>query len=246
MRTNMNKNFKGICFGIAITSLTGCTTIGTDFRGVEKEIDFGPEEELKICTFLDDDIKQEDVEQIMAEVKNEFKKFNVKITTPSFSSWKRKGFFGNDILANFIIDVPLTNSCDRNLAFIGRHVGDVVFGLLGTETLGMVDIPTHTRGLIVAERASIGQLLVSPTSTAIHESYHLFGCEHSLSIEGCYAQIKKIKKVARENRKNKNNFFPGIAFDGRPLLELESNNYVAKYVAEIHLKGNQTAISNQD
>src|SRR5439155_326358 len=64
-----------------------------------------------------------------------------------------------------LLQHPLHPQCDRVFALIGRHVGDVVWGLLGLpEVLGAVDDNTSTHGYAVVQRASVNQLFMSPTS----------------------------------------------------------------------------------
>ena len=70
---------------------------------------------------------------------------------------------------------------------------------------------TLSKGVTVAEWGGSINMLVSfmtPSSIAIHETYHLLGCGHSNDARDCYAIIKRMKAAARENRAKGNDFFP--------------------------------------
>jgi len=109
-----------------------------------------------------------------------------------------------------LLQHPLHPQCDRVFALIGRHVGDVVWGLLGLpEVLGAVDDNTSTHGYAVVQRASVNQLFMSPTSVVRHEIYHLLGCSEHFNMSGCYETITAMK---RRKRDGGSDFFP--AWDG--------------------------------
>jgi hypothetical protein len=74
-----------------------------------------------------------------------------------------------------------------------------------------VDDDTHTRGFVVATRASLNQLLASPADTAVHEFYHLLGCPHAATLTACYERIVALKRQIAPGA----DFVPGVGRDGR-------------------------------
>jgi hypothetical protein len=77
-----------------------------------------------------------------------------------------------------------------------------------------------TKGFSVAEIGSFNQMLSmsSATRIAIHETYHLLGCDHGLDAKPCYEKIALIKKIARKSRLAGRDFFPSVTLDQRILM----------------------------
>lgn len=197
--------------------LSACATVGSHNAEHLDALDFGQSEELRICVLADESVTEDDARRLMAGVGEEFSKFGLEITVPWVERWKRPAFLSEGI----VVDVwlrTLDSPCDRLLALVGRHFGDFLFGLLGAEVLGAVDTVTYTRGYVVAETGSLNQLLVRPSETAIHESYHLMGCAHQLSLSDCYKHIQNLKKLAARNRGSGVDFFPSISPKGTAIL----------------------------
>lgn len=194
--------------GVLCYTLMACTSIGIHDESAYLNRDFGPEEPLRICVLLDsEDVSAAEGAALMRPVIEEFAQYKIEISVPWYKAWQRPGFANQKIvegLANRRLQPP----CDRLLALVGRNFGDFMFGLAGVEVLGSVDTVTHTRGYVVSEVASFNQLITPPESAAIHETYHLLGCEHDLAMAACYGRIQKLKAAARKNRESGNDFFP--------------------------------------
>lgn len=223
-------NCKGIAAyflaALCIGAITGCTAVGHhDFAAFEA-LDFGPREELRICVLADQGITEDNAKQLVARVAEEFAVFGLDVTVPWVRPWTRPAFLGEGIVEDVWMK-PLEAPCDRLLALLGRNVGDFLWGLVGMEVLGAVDTPTHTRGYVVAKTASLNQIFVSPSDTAIHESYHFLGCGHGVRLSDCYSNIRKLKQAARNNRERGNDFFPGFSWRGHPLESRQEADAIA-------------------
>lgn len=224
-------------------AVAGCTAVGRhDFAALQAQ-DFGPREELRICVLADEGIDDEAAKRLLASVREEFAVFGLDVTVPWVKPWLRPAFLTNGIVEDVWMK-PLEAPCDRLLALVGRNVGDFLWGLFGMEILGAVDTPTHTRGYVVAKTASLNQIFVSPSDTAIHESYHFLGCSHGVSLSDCYSNIRNLKQAARNNRDRGNDFFPGFSWKGHPLEsrhEVDAITHGA--VRYVQLKGKEEQTS---
>jgi hypothetical protein len=101
---------------------------------------------------------------------------------------------------------PLTPPCDRVMALVNRHLGDIAWNLLQLpEILGAVNDDTLTHGYTVARRASLNQVFESPASVARHEIYHMLGCDEHFNMGRCYAQIAMLKRFKQARG---DTFFP--------------------------------------
>lgn len=207
-------------------AIGGCTAVGRhDFAAFET-LDFGPREELRICILADEGVGNETAKQLLASVSEEFAVFGLDVTVPWIRPWVRPAFLSEGIVEDVLMK-PLEAPCDRLLALVGRNIGDLLWGLSGMEILGAVDTPTHTRGYVVAKTASLNQIFVSPSDTAIHESYHFLGCGHGVSLADCYANIRNLKQAARNNRERGNDFFPGFSWKGHPVESRQEVDAIA-------------------
>ena len=193
-----------------------CTMIGVhDMESVQNS-DFGPREELRVCIYKDVNISEEQAQEIIAEMKDEFAQFNIDIQVPWMTDWERPGFTWDEILTD-VASRPLEAPCDRQFAMVGRDFKDFIWGVIMPEWHGAVETHTMTKGFAVAELGSLNQLatLKSPKAIATHEIYHFLGCGHDLHADACYAQISRIKGAARKNRAMGRDFFPSMNFDGK-------------------------------
>lgn len=202
---------------LALTVLSACTTVGAHHPPLRDSLDFGPAEAVRICLQADDGISEEQARRIIAPAQAEFAAYGIDITVPWVRPWRREGF-GADALFAAVVMQPLDAPCDRQLTLVGRNLGDVLWGLVGVEVLGAVDIATHTRGYVVGQRGSLNQLLQSPAQVAVHETYHLLGCHHDLVLSDCYHRIRELKRLTRQNRAAGNDFFASITHAGKPIL----------------------------
>lgn len=204
---------------LAISLLLGaCTSVGAP-TARQQAFDYGPPMQLRVCVLRAEGLSPERVDTLIAAVNDEFAPYGLEVVVPWVRPWQRTSFTHGDMLAD-VVGRELEPPCDRLVAFVDRHVGDFLWGLVMPEVLGGVDEATHTRGYIVATRASVNQLFTPPTKATVHEFYHLLGCPHSRDLTGCYARIAALKRQARAGT----GFVPGVAPYGRFLATREEAN----------------------
>lgn len=151
--------------------LFGCTTLGLSNPDRLTRIDFGPRLVVNLCLLLDHGITEQDATTLLRDA---WEKDGQELGLPLFVSeirrWERPGFTVQQIAAG-LVHMPLPNDCDRMVAFIGRHAGDVLWGVLGMpEVLGWANNATRTHGYVVAQFASLNQVVTSPSAALRHES----------------------------------------------------------------------------
>ena len=197
----------------------GCTTVGIPDKQAIQNIDFGPPEKLRICMYKDTNISEQQAADIITALQQEFSHFGLIIEVPWVKPWERPAYTGHEIMKNFAA-CPLEAPCDRLLALVGRNVTDFLWGMVMPEIHGAVENVSMTKGFVVAEIGSVNQVMSmsSANRIAIHETYHLLGCDHSLDAKPCYEKIKLVKKIARRNRTDGNDFFPSIPLDKQILF----------------------------
>jgi hypothetical protein len=194
----------------------GCSTIAVDPASYAG--DTGPPVTLRLCLLKDEGISCKQAEAIIAAVTREMALWDIAVTVPWIREWRRPGFF-NSAITRDVAAHPLEAPCDRILALVGRGFKDFAWGMLMPEILGAVESLTHTKGYAVARLGSLNQLLSlhSPADAAIHEIYHMLGCDHGTSAQSCAAQIARLKTQMEQNRADGKDFLPGIDTAGNPL-----------------------------
>ena len=199
------------------TALAGCTTVGLPVPGARSRIDFGPRATIRLCVLRDTGVSEATAQQLVGAIDRAMDPYGIDVTAPWIRPWQRSAFFGEDILNGDIRRRPLEPPCDRLFALVGRNAADALWGLVLPETLGAVETTTHTRGFLVAQVASLNQLLSLsfsfPSRVAVHEFYHMLGCGHALSLSGCYRQIARTKSYFEPGA----DFFPGLTRDLQPI-----------------------------
>ena len=158
---------------------------------------------LRVCVLQAAGVSDARVDRLLASVNREFAAYGIEVVVPWVRPWQRPGF-GHEAMFDDVARRPLESPCDRLVAFADRNAGDFLWGLALPEVLGSVDDATHTRGFVVANRASINQVFMPPGKVAVHEFYHLLGCPHSGSLTRCYERIARLKKA------HSGDFFPGM------------------------------------
>jgi hypothetical protein len=197
--------------------LTGCTSLGSPDKLALGRIDFGPTETIRICVLLDEpSITQTKAEPIISSITQELSQYNIQVEVPWYRSWHRPSGNGFEII-KILAGEQLKAPCDKLLALVGRNFGDFLVGLLAMDEFGSVDTVTNTRGYVAANVGTVNQLLVSPPTAAVHEAYHLLGCQHDTSMTACYARIGRLKKSAAQNRVDGIDFFPTYSRQGQLL-----------------------------
>jgi hypothetical protein len=181
--------------------LAGCTTIGVHDSRARSAVDFGPPDAVALCLYLDDGIGEERARALIAEAWGaEAPLYGLEMRVASITRWKRPAFTMDGII-NALRREPLEPGCDRVLALLGRHLGDVLWGLLPLpEVLGAVNDETLTHGYVVVQRATLNQLFSPPTGIIRHELYHLLGCDAHFAMPRCYGQIAMLKRWKQQQR----------------------------------------------
>lgn len=193
--------------------LSGCTTTGMHLPDRRGQIDYGTRVPLRVCLLRDAEISEQRARALIAVVDQEFDPYGIDVAIVWIRPWQRPGFTMSAIMRD-LAPRPLEPPCDRLVAMVGRHLGDMLWGLALPEVLGAVETTTHTRGYVVSSLGSLNQILSSPSGTAVHEFYHLLGCTHALSKSACYEQIRTLKRHYSSGI----DFFPGLAETGQPIL----------------------------
>ena len=196
-----------------LSLLSACTSLGSHNMESLGQIDFGPRQTLRICVYRDANISRAQARQVIDAVDAEFDQYALDISVPWIRIWQR---FNNSEVA--VIDelTPLTLEppCDRLLGLDSRHAGRAKWLVVLQESLGAVELITRTRGYILYTAALRGKSGDDPKQVAIHEAYHLLGCDHDNDMTSCYRKIADLKSFARSNMKSKDDFFPGISISG--------------------------------
>ena len=191
--------------GLLAVVLSGCTAVGFHSSAARAQHDFGKPDTVRLCLYLDEGISEDQARELIDEAwQEEAHLFGLHVAVASVTRWPRPAFTVDGILAGLQRE-PLAPGCDRVLALIGRHAGDVLWGLFLPEVLGAVNDETLTHGYAVVERATLNQLLSSPTDVVRHELYHLLGCDAHFSMRRCYEQIARLKRWKQDNRSD---FYP--------------------------------------
>jgi hypothetical protein len=200
---------------LALLLLAGCTSIGAHNQAVLRQLDFGAKDTVELCLYLDEGITEDQGRALIDEAwRDEAPLYDLEVKIASVTRWRRPAFMMDGIIGALRRE-PLTPDCDRILALIGRHLGDVVWGLLLPEYLGAVDDETLTHGYVIAQRASLNQLFEPPRSVVRHELYHLLGCEEHFAMEHCYQRIASLKRTKQALGSD---FFPAWDMSKKAIL----------------------------
>ena len=227
------RSLKGLAALAAVWLLpSACTMVGVHDLEAMTAVEFGPSETIRFCVLHAPDVPEEKARRLMTAVGREFDRYRLDVEVPWVKPWVRPGFTVTAMLED-IVPRPIEPPCDRLVAMVGRHLGDALWGFVLPEVLGAVETVTHTKGYVVANMASLGQIGLSPAQGAVHESYHFLGCGHALGMGKCYLRIAEIKKMARANRAAGRDFFPGLTGDGQPITTRRQVHTVLRRVLEL-------------
>jgi len=196
-----------ILLAITMPLLAACTFIGIDNQELRKSIDWGPEQEVPTCVYLDQGISQQDADELLGWWnKREGEWYKLQFVPASYEPLTRAGsdFFYFQISAKFQT-VKLPERCIKQIWFVSRNLGDFAYGgaasFLGLpEVVGWTDDDTRTKAWAYANVApDLNQLVMSPGAATRHELYHLLGCDHfDLAMHNCYAAIQNFKARERD------------------------------------------------
>lgn len=190
-------------------------------------MDFSPAAKLRVCFFRESDVSQETVAELAKAWAAELALYQIALETASVRTVERPGFFGSAILRS-LMAVPLEAPCDRLVYLHGRSAGDVLYeagalvvmvGIgIKLEVHGAVETVTGTRGYVKAKYQELFQTIFrSPSSTLVHEGYHLLGCGHALRLDKCYEHIRKLKALVKQVPPDED-FFPALTSDGQAFV----------------------------
>ena len=180
--------------------LSACTTMGAPDPVARNQHDFGETETINVCVYVDKGISEAEGRQLIEDAwRTEAPLYGIELNVVKVEQWKRPAFHMEGILAD-LRQRPLEAPCDRVMAFVGRHVGDALWGILGPEVLGAVNDETLTHGYTVARRASLNQVIAPPVAITRHEIYHLLGCGEHGNMPKCYKRIAMLKEWKRTNQ----------------------------------------------
>ena len=204
--------------GLALAlGAAGCSTLGVSVPGSLAANDFGPRQELRVCILREASVSEARARSLIAGVNGAFAAYGIEVSVPWIRPWQRPGYRSEAIVGE-LASRPLEPPCDRLVALLGRPFSDVLLGLVVPETLGAVETATRTRGYVVANFGSLKQLLTPPGLATRHEFHHLLGCQHALTLSACYERIARVKRAYADAGASGEDFFPGIAGDGAPIL----------------------------
>jgi hypothetical protein len=179
--------------------------MGSPDMAARNQTDFGPWQTVNVCLYLDEGITPDAGRKLVEDAwRSEAPLYALDVKIVDVRSWKRPAFDMTGIIDS-LRQEPLEAPCDRILALVGRNIGDALWGLLAPEVLGAVNDETLTHGYVVARRATLNQLFLSPTDTARHEIYHLLGCGEHFNMTHCYQKIARLKEWKRQHAAD---FFP--------------------------------------
>lgn len=184
-----------------VALLAGCTSVGfhDEARRAEVFASASPTA-IRLCVLLDDGIDEAEAQALLADAWNpDEERVGIAWQITHAERYSRPAY-GYSGLKAAVDALKVPPDCDRLMVFIGRHIGDVLYGLVGIampapEVLGYADDLDRTRGYVVAKRASILQLVMTPASTLRHELYHLLGCEHGTTLASCYDGIAVLRLI---------------------------------------------------
>ena len=162
--------------------------------------------------YRDKSVTEETALDVMKALKYEFAQYGLSVKLSWMRPYDRQSFQFTSIIME-VAQKPLESDCDKILMLVGRNARDYLWGaLMLPEVFGAVETATRTRGYVVVQTGSLQQILMgaTPESNAIHEFYHLVGCDDFQSGSGCYDRIMYLRKEAQRNRKAGNDFFPTI------------------------------------
>jgi hypothetical protein len=242
------KKTKGTFMKLIITLclvflFSNCTTVGFHDDKLRRSIDFGEEQTLNVCVFYEEGIGKSEVAELERDWAEELELYKIKLKFKKTKQVKRFAFFGTDVLDQ-LRNYKLDSYCDRLVYMVGRTWGDIGYEILTLgiffgvgvklEIHGAVESHTNTRGFVKSKYAALLQFLfTSPSSTLVHEGYHLMGCPHNLWKDECYQIILEAKNKNRNNTRPDKIFSVRSTSDKREYYSSEQVNYFWNSTTEI-------------
>ncbi len=192
---------------IAMPFLAACTFIGVDNPALRRTIDWGAEQAVPTCIYLDEGVSRADADQLLGWWNNrEANWYKLAFVPASYEPLKRDSneFFYFQITAK-LKGVSSPDRCIEQIWFVHRNFSDLIYGgaanVLGLpEVMGWTDDDTRTKAWAYANvTPDVNQLMISPGAAIRHEMYHLLGCDHfDITMSHCYEAIQNFKARERE------------------------------------------------
>lgn len=197
---------------ILLFVVNNCTTVGFHNESLRKSIDFGEEQPLYVCVLYEDTISKKEVDELEKDWAKELALYKINLKFKKTKKIERQYLFMTNVLDDLIY-YKLGPECERILYMVGRTWGDILYEIVSLgifygvglkfEVHGIVESYTNTRGVVKSKYVSLLQILfTSPSSTLIHEGYHLMGCPHMLLKDDCYRIIQSAKKNNIKNTRS--------------------------------------------
>lgn len=209
VRTNAGLTlFRPILLFIAMPLLAACVFIGIDNPALRRSINWGSEQAVPTCVYLDEGVSREDADQLLGWWnKREANWYRLEFIPASYEPLKRDSneFFFFQIAAK-LQAVKRPDRCIKQIWFVSRNFSDFmyagaanVFGL--PEVVGWTDDDTRTKAWAYANTTlDLNQFVMSPGVATRHEMYHLLGCDHfDIAMGNCYGAIQNFKTWEREH-----------------------------------------------
>jgi hypothetical protein len=200
------RRFGPIPLYLAMPLLAACTFIGVDNPTLRESIDWGPQQDVPTCVYLDEGVNREDADRLLGWWNNrEGNWYKLQFVPASYEPLKRDSneFFFFQI-ASKLETVKRPARCTKQIWFVSRSFGDFVYGgaanVLGLpEVVGWTDDSTRTKAWAYANVVpDLNQLVMSPGAATRHEIYHLLGCDHfDIAMSNCYEAILNFKMQER-------------------------------------------------
>src|SRR5919197_2434757 len=110
--------------------LAGCTSVGMHNSSARQQVDFGATDTVALCLYLDQGVSEERARALVEEAwRDDAPLYGLEVKVASVTRWRRPAFTMDGII-DALAREPLKQGCDRILALVGRHVGDIIWGFL--------------------------------------------------------------------------------------------------------------------
>jgi hypothetical protein len=199
--------FSPVLLFIAMPLLAACTFIGVDNPALRRTIDWGAEQAVPTCVYLDDGVSRADADQLLGWWNNrEAHWYKLEFVPASYEPLRREQneFFYSQITAK-LNAMRRPDRCIKQIWFVHRNFSDFIYGGAATvlglpEVVGWTDDETRTKAWTYANATpDVNQLVISPGMAIRHEMYHMVGCDHfDLTMSHCYEAIQSFKAWERE------------------------------------------------
>ena len=98
---------------IVVLLLSGCTTVGVHDSAALRSIDFGPQQSVRLCAWLDEGITEVEARELLSEAwKHDAGRFKLEMQIVRSRPFTRSGFTASAIAAQ-VNRLPLEDGCDR-------------------------------------------------------------------------------------------------------------------------------------